>query len=184
MVSCTEETNLGKFSKNRWVSVKLRSVATNDTWFMQGGDGALWPICSISWEPGSRAQLWFFDFWCVHHVCQQSRGAHNIPSGAFTPISFIGWLVGHFQAFTNTAVAKLCRVAIKTCTQLCFVDLSCLHTDMHQTFIVFRLIIEYSSLRDFGPLGNNNNNNNRSIYFYTRIFERWYFAWLVLKLEI
>jgi hypothetical protein len=31
--------------------------------------------------------------------------------------------------------------------------------------IVFRFIIEYSSLRDFGPLG-----NNRSIYM--RIFER------------
>jgi hypothetical protein len=30
--------------------------------------------------------------------------------------------------------------------------------------IVFRFIIEYSSLRDFyWPLGNNNNNNNRSI---------------------
>ncbi len=34
--------------------------------------------------------------------------------------------------------------------------------------IVFRFIIEYSSLRDFGPLGN----NNRSIYFHVRIFER------------
>jgi hypothetical protein len=33
--------------------------------------------------------------------------------------------------------------------------------------VVFRFIIEYSSLRDFNrPLGNNNNNNNRSIYFY------------------
>jgi hypothetical protein len=31
--------------------------------------------------------------------------------------------------------------------------------------IVFRFIIEYSSLRDFyRPLGNNNNNNNRSIF--------------------
>jgi hypothetical protein len=29
--------------------------------------------------------------------------------------------------------------------------------------IVFRFIIEYSSLMDFGPLGNNNN-NNRSIF--------------------
>ncbi len=40
--------------------------------------------------------------------------------------------------------------------------------------IVFRFIIEYSSLRDFyRPLGNNNNNNNnnRSI-FYMSIFER------------
>jgi hypothetical protein len=40
--------------------------------------------------------------------------------------------------------------------------------------VVFRFIIEYSSLRDFyRPLGNNNN-NNRSIlfYFYVRIFER------------
>jgi hypothetical protein len=37
--------------------------------------------------------------------------------------------------------------------------------------IMFRFIIEYSSLRDFyRPLGDNNN-NNRSI-FYTRIFER------------
>ncbi len=37
--------------------------------------------------------------------------------------------------------------------------------------IVFRFIIEYSSLRDFyRPLGNNNI-NNRSI-FYMRIFER------------
>jgi hypothetical protein len=34
--------------------------------------------------------------------------------------------------------------------------------------IVFRFIIKYSSLRDFGPLGN----NNRSIYFYMRISER------------
>jgi hypothetical protein len=35
--------------------------------------------------------------------------------------------------------------------------------------IVFRFIIEYSSLRDFyGPLGS----NNRSIYFYMRIFEK------------
>ncbi len=30
--------------------------------------------------------------------------------------------------------------------------------------MVLRLIIEYSSLRDFGP------------YFYMRIFERWYFG--------
>jgi hypothetical protein len=31
--------------------------------------------------------------------------------------------------------------------------------------VVFRFIIEYSSLRDFyRPLGNNNNNNNRSIF--------------------
>ncbi len=46
--------------------------------------------------------------------------------------------------------------------------------------IVFRFIIEYSSLRDFyRPLGNNNNRSN----FYMRIFERWF--WLVLlKLEI
>jgi hypothetical protein len=51
--------------------------------------------------------------------------------------------------------------------------------------VVFRFIIEYSSLRDFyRPLGNNNNNNNnRSIYFYMRIFEKMIF-WLVLKLEI
>jgi hypothetical protein len=35
--------------------------------------------------------------------------------------------------------------------------------------IVFRFIIEYSSLRDFyRPLGNNNNRSN----FYVRIFER------------
>jgi hypothetical protein len=42
--------------------------------------------------------------------------------------------------------------------------------------IVFRFIIEYSSLRDFyRPLGNNNNNNNnnRSIFFNMRIFETW-----------
>jgi hypothetical protein len=39
--------------------------------------------------------------------------------------------------------------------------------------IVFRFIVEYSSLRDFcRPLGN----NNRSIYFYMRIYERWYFG--------
>jgi hypothetical protein len=42
--------------------------------------------------------------------------------------------------------------------------------------IVSRFIIEYSSLMDFGPLGNNNNNNNnnnnRSIFYYMRIFER------------
>jgi hypothetical protein len=35
--------------------------------------------------------------------------------------------------------------------------------------IVFRCILEYNSLRDFWPLGNNN--NNRSI-FIMRIFER------------
>jgi hypothetical protein len=43
-----------------------------------------------------------------------------------------------------------------------------------QGYIVFIFIIECSSLRDFGPLGNNNNNNNnnnRSISFYMRIFE-------------
>jgi len=34
--------------------------------------------------------------------------------------------------------------------------------------IVFRFILEYSSLKGFWPL--NNNNNNRSI-FYVRIFE-------------
>jgi len=28
--------------------------------------------------------------------------------------------------------------------------------------VVFRFIIEYSSLMDFGPLGNNNNNNNNN----------------------
>jgi hypothetical protein len=45
---------------------------------------------------------------------------------------------------------------------------------------VFRFIIEYSSLRDFyGPLGN----NKRSIFYYMRMFERWYFG-LCLKLEI
>jgi hypothetical protein len=33
--------------------------------------------------------------------------------------------------------------------------------------IVFRFIIEWSSLRDFGPLdNNNNNNNNRSIFIW------------------
>ncbi len=46
--------------------------------------------------------------------------------------------------------------------------------------LVFRFIIEYSSLRDFyRPLGNTNtNNNNRSILFFNlRIFERiWYFG--------
>ncbi len=42
---------------------------------------------------------------------------------------------------------------------------------------MFRLIIEYCSLRDFWPLG-----NNRSV-FYVRIFEKMIF-WLVLKLEI
>jgi len=42
--------------------------------------------------------------------------------------------------------------------------------------IVFRFIIEYSSLRDFyRSLGNNNNNNNnRSIFI--RSFERLYFG--------
>ncbi len=49
---------------------------------------------------------------------------------------------------------------------------------------MFTFIIESSSLRDFGPLGNNNNNNNnRSIFFNMRIFEKMIF-WLVLKLEI
>jgi hypothetical protein len=49
--------------------------------------------------------------------------------------------------------------------------------------IVFRFILEYSSLRDFyRPLGNNNN-NNRSTCFNMRIFERQYFGF-VLKLEI
>ncbi len=43
--------------------------------------------------------------------------------------------------------------------------------------IVFRFIIECSSLRDFGPQV-----SNRSL-FNMKIFERWYF-WLVLKLEI
>ncbi len=39
--------------------------------------------------------------------------------------------------------------------------------------IVFRLIIEYSSLRDFyRPLGN----NNRSSFFLMSIFEQWYFG--------
>jgi hypothetical protein len=37
--------------------------------------------------------------------------------------------------------------------------------------IVFRFIIEYSSLMDFWPLGN----NNRSIFIW-RIFKRWYFG--------
>ncbi len=45
--------------------------------------------------------------------------------------------------------------------------------------IVFRFIIEYSSLiRDFGPLGNNN--KNRSILI-MRIFERWYIFGLCWK---
>jgi hypothetical protein len=38
-------------------------------------------------------------------------------------------------------------------------------TKAKRIFIVFRFIIEYSSLRDFyRPLGNHNNNNNRSIF--------------------
>ncbi len=44
---------------------------------------------------------------------------------------------------------------------------------------MLRFIIEYSRLRDFGPL----DDNNGSIYFYMRIFEKMIF-WLVLKLEI
>jgi hypothetical protein len=48
-----------------------------------------------------------------------------------------------------------------------FVGLACLPTSQGKD-IVFRFIIEYSSLRDFyRPLGhnnNNNNNNNRSIF--------------------
>ncbi len=43
---------------------------------------------------------------------------------------------------------------------------------------MFRFIIEYSSLRGFGPLGN----NNRSIFM--RIFFGKMIFWLVLKLEI
>jgi hypothetical protein len=39
--------------------------------------------------------------------------------------------------------------------------------------IVFRFIIEYSSLKGFWPpLGNNNNNNNNRSIFSKRIFER------------
>jgi len=45
---------------------------------------------------------------------------------------------------------------------------------------VLRFIIEYSSLRDFGPLGNN---IILGLYFYMRIFKKMIF-WLVLKLEI
>jgi len=45
------------------------------------------------------------------------------------------------------------------CQQILFVGLA-----LQGKEIVFRFIIEYSSLRDFGPLGNNNNNNNRSIF--------------------
>ncbi len=44
--------------------------------------------------------------------------------------------------------------------------------------IVFRFIIEYSSLRDFGPLGN----NNRSIFIWG--FLKVMIFWFVLKLEI
>jgi hypothetical protein len=37
--------------------------------------------------------------------------------------------------------------------------------------IVFRFIIEYSSLRDFyRPLGNNNNNNNNNRFIFVRGF--------------
>jgi hypothetical protein len=47
--------------------------------------------------------------------------------------------------------------------------------------IVFRFIVEYSSLRDFNrPLGNNN--NNRSIFLYED-FGKMIF-WLVFKLDI
>jgi hypothetical protein len=46
-----------------------------------------------------------------------------------------------------------------------------LPTKQGKDIIVFRFIIEYSSLRHFyRPLGNNN--NNRSFFFYMRIFER------------
>jgi len=48
--------------------------------------------------------------------------------------------------------------------------------------IVFRFIIEYSSLMNFGPLGDNNNNNNRSIFLYEDFWKMIF--WLVLKLEI
>jgi hypothetical protein len=52
--------------------------------------------------------------------------------------------------------------------------LTCLHSLLAgKDNIVFRFIIEFSSLRDFEPLGKYNN-NNRSIYFYMRTFERWY----------
>ncbi len=45
----------------------------------------------------------------------------------------------------------------------------CVPTSKARILCVFRFIIEYSCLRDFyRPLGH----NNRSIYFYTRIFER------------
>jgi hypothetical protein len=54
----------------------------------------------------------------------------------------------------------------------CFVGLAYQGKDI----IVFRFIIEYSSIRDFyRPLGNNNNNNRSN--FILRIFERRYFGW-------
>ncbi len=46
--------------------------------------------------------------------------------------------------------------------------------------IVLRFIIEYSSLRDFGPLGN----NNRSVFILWRGSLKDGIFWLVLKLEI
>jgi hypothetical protein len=51
-------------------------------------------------------------------------------------------------------------------------------------FIVFRFIIEYSSLRDFyRPLGNNNNNRSIFLLLYEDFWKIIIF-WLVLKLRI
>jgi hypothetical protein len=55
---------------------------------------------------------------------------------------------------------------VKNCCQMALSQVLNEDAINHTKDIVFRFIIEYSSLRDFGPLG------NRSIYFYMRSFER------------
>jgi len=99
----------------------------------------------------------------------------------FKPIVMIfeGFIL-HRKYSVHATLLLLLVELVGCCKSICWP----LHTKARMD-IVFRFIIEYSSLRDFyRPLGNNNNNNNNNRSIFMWGFLKDDIFWLVLKLKI
>jgi len=110
-------------------------------------------------------------------MCQKCANSHSLESQQ-VPIENNTWNERewerereNFIQFYSFDIIVMAQTFMRGCCFLmAFVGFA--YYQEGKDIIVFRFIIEYSSLRDFyRPLGNI---NNRSIYFYMRIFERWY----------
>ncbi len=108
--------------------------------------------------------------WSLYQSTSSPKGTVSCTGALFFFYMFCLWWCSSNEMHHITQKAQSWTsswLLLGTLTWWGFVGLAC----QGGMDMVFRFIIEYNSLRDFGPPGNNNNNNHRSIFIIWGFFK-------------